>query len=74
MYLINKKEGTEFTFKNRTFSPQQRVLYYMESGCGPTSCCWSLDVSPCIPSFGDNLGCTILARALNDDGGHLTAS
>ena len=46
----------------------------MESGCGPTSCCWSLDVSPCIPSFSDNLGRTILARALNDDGGHLTAS
>ena len=27
MYLINKKKGTEFTFKNRTFSPQQCVLY-----------------------------------------------
>ena len=46
----------------------------MESGSGLTSCCWSLDDSPCIPSFGNNLGRTILARALYDDGGHLTAS
>lgn len=39
-----------------------------------TNLCWSLTDSPAIPSFGVSLGWTSFAKALNDDGGHLTAS
>ena len=39
-----------------------------------TNWCWSLTDSPAIPSFGVSLGWTSFAKALNDDGGHLTAS
>ena len=39
-----------------------------------TNWCWSPTDSPAIPSFGVSLGWTSFAKALNDDGGHLTAS
>jgi len=39
-----------------------------------TNCCWSSAERPAIPSLGNSLGRTSLANALNDNGGHFTAS